>query len=211
VEIPNLSLRYSDRRDTDSLPLILTDLPVVEDGWMVRLQTARLVLRRWQEDDIAPMAAINADPAVMRWIGRGTVWDPARTAAAIAATERSWDEHGFGLFAVEMRSTGRVAGFAGLATPSFLPEILPAVEMGWRLGRQHWGQGLATEAARAVMHFGFVGQRLERIVSIHQVGNDASERIILKLGMRLDRETTDPSCGRLVRVHVITRAEYECR
>jgi RimJ/RimL family protein N-acetyltransferase len=180
----------------------------MKDEPMARLETPRLVLRRWRDDDITPMAAINADPDVMRWIGSGMVADQERTAAGIAGCESAWDEHGFGLFAVEVRQTSELAGFTGLAIPSFLPEIMPAVEIGWRLGRPYWGQGFATEAAHAALHFAFVDRGLDRIVSIHQIGNDASERVMQKLGMRLDRETIDPSCNRPTRVYAITRDEY---
>ena len=141
------------------------------------------------------MTAIDADPDVMRWIGTGVVADRERTAAAIAGCERAWDEHGFGLFAVEVRQTSELAGFTGLAIPTFLPEVMPAVEIGWRLGRPYWGQGFATEAAGAALHFAFADRGLDRIVSIYQIGNDASERVMQKLGMRLDRETIDPSCN----------------
>ncbi|MFJ9724836.1 GNAT family N-acetyltransferase [Streptomyces sp. NPDC101209] len=164
------------------------------------LETPRLVLRRWREDDVAPMAAINADPEVMRWIGDGSVRDARQTRLGIEAIEREWDAHGFGLFAVEIRATGEPAGFTGLSVPGFMPELLPAVEVGWRLGRAHWGRGLATEAARAAVRFGCEELRLERIVSVAQVGNGASERIMGKLGMRLVREAVDPGCGRRVRV-----------
>ena len=73
---------------------------------MVILVTSRLVLRRWREDDLPAMAAINADPRVMRWIGAGTPIDEDATAAATARAEQHWDTHGFGLFAVEVRATG---------------------------------------------------------------------------------------------------------
>jgi RimJ/RimL family protein N-acetyltransferase len=176
---------------------------------MTRLETPRLVLRRWRDDDITPMAAINADPDVMRWIGSGTTADRERTAAAVTGCERAWDENGFGLFAVEVRQTGELAGFTGLAIPTFLPELMPAVEIGWRLGRPYWGQGFATEAARAALRFAFADRGLDRIVSIHQIGNDASERVMRKLGMRLDHETIDPSCDRPTRIYAITRDEYD--
>ncbi len=181
---------------------------VGDDGPVTRLETERLVLRRWREADVAPLAAINADPEVVRWIGDGSVADEARTAAAVVDWERQWDERGFGLFAVELRDTGELAGFTGLAVPAFLPEIMPAVEIGWRLGRAHWGRGLATEAARAVLHHAFTVQGHDRIVSVHQVGNVASERIMQKLGMRLDRETVHASVGRAVKVYAITRDGY---
>ncbi|MFB7512875.1 GNAT family N-acetyltransferase [Streptomyces sp. NPDC056144] len=167
---------------------------------MVTLETPRLILRRWREDDVVPMAAVNADPEVMRWIGDGSVRDECQTRGGIEAMEREWDTHGFGLFAVEIRSTGKLAGFTGLSVPDFMPELLPAVEVGWRLGRSHWGQGLATEAAAAAVRFGFEGRGLERIVSVAQVGNDASKRIMTKLEMHPVREAVDPSCGRRVRV-----------
>jgi RimJ/RimL family protein N-acetyltransferase len=175
---------------------------------VVSLTTSRLLLRRWRDDDVSAMAAINADPEVMRWIGDGTVADHEATAAATARVERHWEEHGFGLFAVEIRATGELAGFTGLNIPRSLPEIMPAVEIGWRLGRSHWGRGLATEAARAALDFGFTDRGLDRIVAIHQVGNDASERIMRKLGMHPDREITDGR-GKRVRVHAITRVRYE--
>ncbi|MFZ3566549.1 GNAT family N-acetyltransferase [Streptomyces sp. BH097] len=175
---------------------------------MVTLETPRLILRRWREEDVAPMAAINADPAVMRWIRDGSVRDEPQTRSGIRAWEREWESHGFGLFAVEIRSTGELAGFTGLSVPHYLPEVLPAVEVGWRLGRSHWGQGLATEAAAAAVRFGIEERGLKRIVSITQVGNDASERIMTKLGMRPVRETVNPVGGRRVRVFELSSDQY---
>jgi RimJ/RimL family protein N-acetyltransferase len=175
---------------------------------MVTLETPRLILRRWREEDVAPMAAINADPEVMRWIRDGGVRDEQQTRSGIQAWESEWESQGFGLFAVEIRSTGELAGFTGLSVPTYLPEVLPAVEVGWRLRRSHWGQGLATEAAVAAVRFGFEERGLERIVSITQVGNDASERIMTKLEMRPVRETDNPTGGRRVRVFELSSGQY---
>src|SRR5207247_742762 len=94
-------------------------------------------------------------------------------ATAISAFERAWDEHGFGLFALELPASGRLIGFVGLSVPHFLPELLPAVEIGWRLAADQWGKGLATDGARATLAFGFGQAGLNRIVSIHQVVYDA--------------------------------------
>ncbi len=172
---------------------------------MTTLETPRLVLRRWRAEDHEPMTAINSDPEVMRWIGDGSVHDAERTAALIERVERGWEEAGFGLFAVQVRETGELAGFTGLAVPHFLPEILPAVEIGWRLGRPFWGRGIATEAARAALRFGLRDRGLDRVVSVHQIGNTASERVMVKLGMRRERDTVHPELGVPLRVYEVTR------
>ena len=85
---------------------------------------------------------------------------------------------------------------------------MPTVEIGWRLGRAFWGRGLATDAAAAALRFGLIGRDLGQIISIAQVGNGASDRIMGKLGMRLARETVDPTRDRSVRVYAITKARY---
>jgi RimJ/RimL family protein N-acetyltransferase len=173
-----------------------------------RLETARLVLRRWDVDaDLDAYAALCADPEVMKYIGDGTPRTPAQSVDQLRAFERSWIDHGFGLFATELSDTGELIGFIGLAIPDFLPEIMPAVEIGWRLARPHWGNGYATEGARVALAFGFesLNLNLDRIVSVHAVGNDPSGNVMQKLGMHLDRETVHPRTGRAVRVYAIDR------
>jgi RimJ/RimL family protein N-acetyltransferase len=176
-----------------------------------RLETPRLILRPWQPRDVTPYAHLCADPEVMRWIGSGRTQSEAECAAAIDRFQECWSERGFGLFALELKDGGGFIGFCGLSVPTFLPEILPAIEIGWRLARRVWGKGLATEAADACMSFGFYRIGLSRIVSIHQLGNDASERIMKKLGMDFDRRTIVPSCSRPVNVYRIDRASWLSR
>lgn len=171
-----------------------------------RLVTDRLVLRRWDVDaDLDPYAALCADPQVMRYIGDGTTRSREQSADQLRAFEQGWTTGAFGLFAAELTRSGEMIGFVGLAVPDFLPEIMPAVEIGWRLARSHWGKGYATEGARAVLAFGFDALDLERIVSVHAVGNDASGNVMQKIGMHLDRETIHPRTGRAVRVYAIDR------
>ena len=165
------------------------------------IKTARLLLRRWRAEDIDPFAAICSDPEVMRYIGCGSTRTRDQSATAIRSFETAWEKKGYGLFAVELRGSNQLIGFTGLAEPSFLPEVMPAVELGWRFARQSWGNGYATEAARAALDFGLVTLRIPEIVSIYQAENRASGRIVEKLGMRFDRETLDPSCGRSVRIY----------
>jgi len=168
---------------------------------MLTLETNRLLLRGWQPRDLRPYAQLCADPEVMRWIGSGRTLSRTESAAAIRKFERDWAERGFGLFAVELQSTGALIGACGLSIPTFLPEIYPSIEIGWRFARAVWGQGIATEAAQASMGYAFDEAGLEAIVAIHQIGNDASERIMHKLGMQFHLETVDHSCGRPVRVY----------
>jgi len=137
----------------------------------------------------------------MRHIGSGATRTREQAAASLEAFETEWEEKGFGLFAVERVDRHELIGFAGLSEPTFLPEIMPAIEIGWRFARDSWGKGFATEAARAALDFGLVTLRIPEIVSIYQVQNRASGRIMAKLGMRFDRQTLDPSCGRTIRIY----------
>ncbi|MFF3327036.1 GNAT family N-acetyltransferase [Streptomyces sp. NPDC002889] len=175
---------------------------------MTEIRTPRLILRRWHDDDLAPMADINADPQVMRWVADGSVQDLDQTAEAMERWEEEWDEEGFGLFAVELLASGELAGFVGLSVPEFLPEVLPAVEISWRLGPQFWGQGYASEAAHATLEFALQDRGLDRVISISAVGDDASENVIRKLGMVLERETTHPVYGTALNVHAIDLTEF---
>ncbi|MFJ6752592.1 MULTISPECIES: GNAT family N-acetyltransferase [unclassified Streptomyces] len=176
---------------------------------MTEIHTPRLLLRRWRDDDLAPMADINADPQVMRWIGDGAVLDLDGTAEAIERWEEEWDDEGFGLFAVELLASGELAGFAGLSVPEYLPDALADIEISWRFGRQFWGQGYASEAAQAVLEFALQDRGLDRVIAIDRLGNEASENVMRKLGMDFERETADPKYGHALTVHSIDLTEYQ--
>ena len=165
------------------------------------LTTDRLRLRRWKDEDLDPYAELCANSEVMQWIGSGAVQTREECSAAIEKFERFWEDNGFGLFAVEHLESARLIGFTGLAIPEFLPEVMPSIEIGWRFARDTWGYGFATEAAHAALDFGQNKRGIDRVISIHQVGNDASGRIMEKIGMSLFLETIDPSCGRPVKVY----------
>ena len=169
----------------------------------VEIKTNKLCLRRWKAEDIDPFANMCADPEVMKWIGSGVVRTREECLLAIENSEHFWEENGFGLFAVELRETQSLIGFSGFAVPSFLPEIMPSIEIAWRFVRDAWGHGYATEAATAALNFGLKERGLERVVSIYQVGNEASGRVMEKIGMSLYLETIDPSSGRPVKVYDI--------
>ncbi|MGI5406210.1 GNAT family N-acetyltransferase [Streptomyces chartreusis] len=176
---------------------------------MSEIRTPRLLLRPWHDDDLVPMADINSDPQVMSWIDDGALRDLDHTAEDIERWEEEWDEEGFGLFAVELLASGELAGFTGLSVPEFLPEVLPAVAISWRLGSQFWGQGYASEAAQATLEFALQDRGLDRVISINQIGDDASENISRKLGMVPVQVTAHPVYGYPLRVHSIDLTEFE--
>lgn len=151
---------------------------------MQELRSERLLLRRWQADDRAPFAALNADPEVMRFFSR-----PLTRQASDRLAERieaDLERQGWGLWALERRATGRFLGFTGLANPTFDAPFTPAVEIGWRLARDAWGCGFATEAARAAAAFAFEELGLNELVSYTAEHNARSRAVMCRLGMRLD-------------------------
>ena len=171
------------------------------------LMTERLRLRPWRDDDLDALAAIFAEPAVWRYpVGRG--FTRAETAAFLDRMHASWAEHGFGLWAAELLETDTLVGFIGLSIPTFLPEVLPAVEVGWRLRPDHWGQGLATEGGEASLRFGFEVLGLDRIVSIAEPDNIASIRVMQHLGMTHERDAVHPRYDLPVVVYEITAAAW---
>jgi RimJ/RimL family protein N-acetyltransferase len=167
------------------------------------LETERLLLRPWRPaEDLDALAALNADAEVMRFVAPNRPLSRAETAAQLERFVAHWDAHGFGLWAVVPRREPGAGciGFAGLAIPSFLPAVLPAVEVGWRLAPAFWGRGFATEAARASVAFGFERLELRSIVSVIEPGNDRSRRVAEKLGMRPAPDRLHPITGRRLRV-----------
>jgi RimJ/RimL family protein N-acetyltransferase len=151
---------------------------------VAELRTDRLVLRQWRDEDLEPFAALNADPETMRYFPA----PPSREQSDALAehARRQIEEEGWGLWAVEVDGGARFIGFVGLARPSFEEHFTPAVEVGWRLAREHWGQGYATEAGRAAVAFGLGELGLEEIVSFTSVLNEPSWRVMERLGMSHD-------------------------
>lgn len=171
------------------------------------LPTARLHLRAWRELDRLPFRAINADPRVMACFPH-TLTD-AQSDALMDRIVAHHGQHGFGLWAVELKETSAFIGFTGLAVPAWNPPFGPCVEIGWRLAHDTWGHGFATEAARASLAQGFNVLRLDEIVSFTAAVNVRSERVMQRLGMHHD-EADDfdhpalPAGHRLAR-HVLYR------
>src|ERR1700722_13575950 len=154
------------------------------------LTTPRLGLRRWLPADIPPYARMNQDPAVREFFPNLMTYD--ESAASVRVIERHFDEYGYGLYAVDLLSTGEFIGFDGFSHPGFDAFFTPCVEIGWRLRREAWGFGYATEGAAACLRYGFEELGLERIYSFTAVPNVRSERVMQKIGMKKAGEFDHP-------------------
>jgi RimJ/RimL family protein N-acetyltransferase len=145
------------------------------------LSTPRLRLRLWRDEDLPVFAALNASPEVMEFFPKPL--DRAESDELADRIRGHFARHGFGLWAVELPGIADFIGFVGLAVPAFEAHFTPCVEIGWRLAQEHWGQGYATEAARAALDFGFQNLGLEEIVSFTVPANQRSRAVMERIGM----------------------------
>jgi RimJ/RimL family protein N-acetyltransferase len=174
------------------------------------LVTDRLVLRPFTLDDLAELAPIHAEESFWWYpLRAGMSEDDTRDFLARVITRYETD--GFGVEALLDRSSGSLIGWAGLAVPHFLPEILPAVEVGWRLSEASRGRGFATEVGAAAVQWAFTEGGLDRLVSIYERENVASGRVMQQLGFIYSRTTSGTLRGETVDVMELTRAEWEGR
>ncbi len=187
--------------------------------WRVKwrtLETERLLLRRWRAGDREPFAGINRDPAVMEYFPASLSRDASDNMAD--RIEAHFDRHGFGLWAAELRENEEFIGFIGLSVPRFEAAFTPCVEIGWRLASIHWGHGLATEGARAVVRCAFEDLKLPSLVSFTVPANVRSRRVMEKIGMTHnpadDFDHPNLPDGHRLRKHVLyrlSRKEWERR
>lgn len=168
--------------------------------------TPRLRLRGWEEPDVERMAALYADPEVVRYL---RPLDLEGTRGQLRGFVLHWQQHGFGIWAVEDRQSRRLIGRAGLWQHDDWTASPHDAEVGWTLARSSWGHGLATEAGGAALHFGFETVGMERVISIANRENLASQRVMRKLGMVREGETVWRDTP--VVWHVLDRAQWESR
>lgn len=172
------------------------------------LRTDRLLLRRWRDEDRPLIAAVNADPLVMATLGPPMT--RAESDAAIDRTEAFFEQHGYGLWAVELvAEPGSCLGFVGLSVPRFEAAFLPGVEVGWRIASERWGHGYAPEGARAALAFAWDVLGLDEVVSFTAVINTKSRRVMDKVGLVRDPdgdfEHPNVPAGDPLRPHVLYR------
>jgi RimJ/RimL family protein N-acetyltransferase len=187
-------VRYA--RDLES------DLVVVPE-----VRTARLRLRQWNDDDLAPLAGLSADPRVMRYFP--STLSRAESDAMAARIRRHFLERGFGVWAVERVDRTPFIGVVGLQYPHLPPPFQPEVEVAWRLSADHWGQGYATEAARAALAVGFCRLRLHDVVAMTVPANARSRAVMERIGMHQEGEFEHPDlpAGHALRRHLLYRID----
>jgi 3-dehydroquinate dehydratase / shikimate dehydrogenase len=174
---------------------------------VTELRTERLWLRPWTDADRHPFARLNADRRVMAYFP--STLSTAESHALAETIQGHLEEHGWGLWAVEIPGVASFAGFIGLSRPRFEAHFTPCTEIGWRLGPEFWGRGYATEGALAVLGFGFASLRLGEIVSFTTESNWPSRRVMERIGMTHDpRDDFDHPrlrAGHRLRRHVLYR------
>jgi RimJ/RimL family protein N-acetyltransferase len=151
----------------------------------LRIETERLILRRWRDEDLEPFAALNADPQVMRYFASTRTHQ--QTEAAVADMQRRLETRGFAWCAAERKEDGAFIGLIGIQEvldPDF--PFAPSVEVAWRLASRYWHQGYATEGARAALDVGFSQFRLPEIVAFTARINLPSQAVMVRLGMASD-------------------------
>jgi RimJ/RimL family protein N-acetyltransferase len=153
---------------------------------MATLEMTRLRLRPMRAEDAGPLLAIFSDPRVMAAFG-GELFDQAQMDHWVARNLAHQAEHGYGLYAVILKASGKLIGDCGLERVRVRVADGPAAELGYDFRSDHWNQGYATEAASAVRDYALSVLRgsVPRLVSLIRVGNRASQRVAEKLGMRL--------------------------
>jgi RimJ/RimL family protein N-acetyltransferase len=167
------------------------------------LDTERLRLRAFREEDLDAYAAICADPEVMRYLGDGRALSRADAWRQMALIIGHWALRGYGLWAVEERATGVLVGRLGF----FNPEGWPGFELGWMLRRASWGHGYATEGAGRALAHAFTDMGRDHLISLIRPDNRASIRVAERLGERLERRTD--LFGQEALVYGIDRARWE--
>ncbi len=178
--------------------------------------TERLILRQWKTSDLDPFAAMCANPSLMQYYP--STLNRSQVEQFLIRIQTHFEQHGFGLWALENRQSHAFIGYAGLMVPRFTASFTPCVEIGWRIDESQWNKGFATEAALKALEIGFKRHGLDEILSFTVPSNRPSRRVMEKIGMTYDAkdEFEHPSIvdGHPLKRHVLyrlRRIDYEKR
>ncbi len=167
------------------------------------IETDRLILRPWREDDIFPFSEINGDKEVMAYLPKCLSLE--ETVQFYNRIVAEHEVYGYGLYAVETKSDGGFIGYVGFHHFDFDAEFSPGVEIGWRLAREHWNKGYATEAAKACLDYARKYKLFNEIYSFTTINNHRSERVMQKIGMEREGFFSHPALpeGHLLESHIL--------
>ena len=177
------------------------------------LQTERLILRPWVDDDLAPFSKISGDPEVMEFYPQPLTKEESHSMGV--RVQSLLNERGWGFWAVELPHQEKFIGFVGLHIPKDNLPCSPCVEIGWRLAKEFWGKGYATEAANESLRYAFTALNLTEVVSFTTLANLPSQAVMQKIGMsntgnnfmHPDIEAIHPQCEHVL--YKISREEWE--
>ena len=177
------------------------------------LQTERLILRPWTDDDLTAFAKISGDPEVMEFYPQPLTKEQSHSMGS--RVQSRLDERGWGFWAVELPNQKKFIGFVGLHIPKDSLPCSPCVEIGWRLAKEYWGRGYATEAANESLRYAFTELNLTEVVSFTTLANLPSQAVMQKIGMsdtgnnfmHPDIGTAHPQCEHVL--YKISRKEWQ--
>jgi ribosomal-protein-alanine N-acetyltransferase len=149
---------------------------------MPEIETARLLLRMFNQDDLEDLSRIYADADVMRYLS-GHPLTRDETAGWLKYFMTGWEQYGFGWWAVVLKESGELIGHCGL---QFI-HVTPEIEVTYGLARAYWKKGMASEAGRACLRYGFEQLKLDRIYALADPGNTGSHRVMERIGMTYDK------------------------
>ncbi|MHB8512724.1 MAG: GNAT family N-acetyltransferase [Actinomycetota bacterium] len=155
------------------------------------ISTDRLLLRPWKDEDRDPYVAL-ATEEEFSWYPMRRALSRDEAAERFTVIRQSWITRGIDVFAAELKQSGELIGYIGLSSASWLPVVMPATEVGWRLGKKFWGQGYATEGAKACLKLGFEEMLLDRMLCIYEPENVRSSAVAARLGLREYMRTKHP-------------------
>lgn len=156
----------------------------------IYIETPRLILRDWKEEDIPAFAHMNADPHVMEFFLNPLTAE--ETFAFYQRIQKEFQTSGFGLYAVERKEDHAFMGYTGLHQITFDVDFAPGIEIGWRLGHEYWGHGYAPEAASACLEYARRHLDIKELFSFTSLPNQRSERVMQKIGMERVKEFDHP-------------------
>lgn len=175
-----------------------------------QLETDRSLLRHWRAEDLSLFAIINSDPKVMEYFPATMTEEESNNLAS--KINNHFEEYGYGLWAVEEKSSKKFIGFTGLSNTTFDAHFTPSIEIGWRLELNSWSKGYATEAARKVLDYALNKLNLAEIVSFTANKNTPSRRVMEKIGLnhnpKDDFNHPNLPVGHHLSSHVLYRSKY---